>query len=132
MTLSVCNKDCFNCPFPDCVNDDLDHDDYKALAELDKELTSTPKKKKLAAANRAYREANKDKLAAANRAYREANKDKVAAAQRVIKDVRARLGLSQRAAAAILGVSQPTLSLWENGLAPCDAAQVIGRMEVKR
>ena len=117
MTLSVCNKDCFNCPFPDCVNDDLDHDDYKALAELDKELTSTPKKKK---------------LAAANRAYREANKDKVAAAQRVIKDVRARLGLSQRAAAAILGVSQPTLSLWENGLAPCDAAQVIGRMEVKR
>lgn len=25
----MCNKDCFNCPFDDCVNDDLSLEEYK-------------------------------------------------------------------------------------------------------
>ena len=77
-----CDKDCFNCKFPDCIYDRIDHADYIEMAERDKSLTETPKRKKLAAQQRAYREANKDKVAAQKRAYREANKDKVAAQQR--------------------------------------------------
>lgn len=49
-----CNKDCEHCPFPDCVWDGLDHEDYKELAALDKDLTRTPEQKKLAAQQRAY------------------------------------------------------------------------------
>ena len=78
----VCDKDCFNCSYDDCILDDLDYDDYKELAAIDKELVRTPEKTKLAAQQRAYREANKEKLAAQQRAYYQANKEKLAARQR--------------------------------------------------
>lgn len=35
MTNSKCNHDCFNCPYPDCINDDLIHADYLAEKEID-------------------------------------------------------------------------------------------------
>ena len=80
-----CDRDCFNCKFPDCIYDGLEYADYVEQAERDKALTETPQKRKLAAQQRAYREANKDKVAAQKRAYYEANKDKVAAQKRAIK-----------------------------------------------
>ena len=81
---SVCNEDCFHCPYPDCVRDDLTAATYAELATLEKTIINPPtlKQQKVAAYNRAYREANKEKLAAQKRAYREANKEKVAAQQR--------------------------------------------------
>lgn len=60
----------------------MDYADYVEQAERDKDLTETPKKKKLAAQKRAYREANREKLAARQRAYYEANREKLAAQQR--------------------------------------------------
>ena len=80
--MSICNKDCFHCPYPDCINDEMDHEDYVESAELDKELRSTPEKRKVAAKQRAYYEANREKLAAYQKSYREANRDKVAAQQK--------------------------------------------------
>ena len=74
-----CGKDCFNCEFPECIYDRLDAEDYKQSDERDRLLTQTPQQKKLAAQQRAYREANREKLAAQQRAYREANREKVAA-----------------------------------------------------
>lgn len=56
-----CDRDCFNCKFPDCIYDGLEYADYVEQAERDKALTETPQKRKLAAQRRAYREANKDK-----------------------------------------------------------------------
>ena len=138
--MSICNKDCFNCPYPDCINDCMDHEDYVEAAERDRELRSTPEKRKLAAQQRAYyeanrekvaaqqrayREANREKLAAQKRAYREANREKVAAQQRVIRETRIAVGLSQETAANILGVSKATISFWERGLVRCDAAAVV-------
>ena len=71
----ICNKDCFNCPFPDCVNDDgLDWNGYKDARARDK-LFRTPEEKKLAAKQRAYREANREEIAAKKRAYYEANRE---------------------------------------------------------
>ena len=72
----VCNKDCLRCPYPDCILDGLDADDYREARERDKELFATPERRKLAAYQRAYYEANKDEIAAKRRAYREANKKK--------------------------------------------------------
>ena len=75
--MAVCNKDCFNCPHPDCICDDLDAEDYRKAKEIDKLLhPQTKHQKKVAAKQRAYREANRDKLAAQRRAYYEANRDK--------------------------------------------------------
>lgn len=48
----------------------MDYADYVEQTERDKDLTETPKKKKLAARQRAYYEANREKLAAQQRAKR--------------------------------------------------------------
>ena len=77
--MAVCNKDCFNCPFPDCINDEMDHEDYLNSATIEKEiiLPKTAKQKKLAAQKKAYYEANREKLAAQQKAYYEANREKL-------------------------------------------------------
>ena len=122
--MKVCDKDCFHCQYPDCINDDMDHEDYVEAAQRDKELRSTPEKRKVAAQKRAYYEANREKVAAQQRAYREANREKVAAQQRTVRETRLAIGLSQVAAARILGVAQTTISMWERGLLRCDADAV--------
>lgn len=75
---SICNEDCFHCPYPDCVRDDLTADTYAELALLEKTIINPPtaKQRKVAAQKRAYREANKEKVAAQKRAWYEANKEK--------------------------------------------------------
>lgn len=81
---AVCNEDCFHCPYPDCVRDDLTAATYAELALLEKTIINPPtaKQRKVAAQQRAYREANKEKVAAQKRAWYEANKEKVAAQKR--------------------------------------------------
>ena len=49
---AVCDRNCFQCPFPDCVVDEMSYDERKA-----------------------YREANREKVAARQKAYREANRE---------------------------------------------------------
>ena len=77
----ICNRDCFHCPYEDCINDELLLEDYQVEKEID--LLSgargykTPKA--IRAAQKQYREENKEKVAARNKKYREENKEKVAA-----------------------------------------------------
>ena len=66
----VCDRDCFHCPYPDCVVDDITAQEAQELAAINKYLTLDPKKEKLAAQKRAWYQANKDKLAAQRRAKR--------------------------------------------------------------
>ena len=77
----VCDYDCFHCPYEDCINDEMRHEDYQEGKKL--ELISGAKEYNTSeshrAANKKYYEENKEKAAARNKKYREENKEKVAA-----------------------------------------------------
>ena len=49
---------------------------------------------------------------------------RIAEKQRAIKDARRLRGYTQQGLAKLLGVSQPIISLWENGLVPADWARL--------
>lgn len=84
----VCNKDCEHCPYPDCINDTLDYEDYVASARIEEEIIfpKTAKQNRIAAQHKAYREANREKLAAQNKSYYEANREKIKAYQKAYRE----------------------------------------------
>ena len=65
-----CNHNCLECPYPDvpdeCLEAALTWDEWQELDAIDKDIINpkTAKQKKVAAWQKAYREANKDKIAA--------------------------------------------------------------------
>lgn len=81
---AVCNRDCFNCPFDDCVVDDYTYDEVVEARERDKEYALTEmdnstreKVKKNTEYLREYYQKNKDKKSEYNRWYREEHKDEM-------------------------------------------------------
>ena len=72
-------------------------------------------KRKVAASQKAWYEANREKVAASQKAYREANWEKVAASKKWIADARKKAGWTQADVARMIGVSQPSVSLLEIG-----------------
>lgn len=89
-TAPPCNKDCEHCPYPGCVWDGLDYDDYREQDARDRELTQTAAQKKNAAWCLAYYAAHREVIAAKRRAYREANREKIRAQQRAYREAKKR------------------------------------------
>ena len=74
----ICNRDCFHCPYEDCINDELLLEDYQVEKEID--LLSGAREyktpKAIRASNKKYYEENKEKVAAARKKYYEENREK--------------------------------------------------------
>lgn len=92
----------------------------RADEEIEREFRWT--NEELQAARERDREARLDgmdgrerKVAAAKRAYYEANREKVAASQRWLREERKERGYTQREVAKRIGTTQPEIALLESG-----------------
>lgn len=107
-----CNHDCFNCPYPDvpdeCLSAPLTHDEYKESGRIDSESRYEQKTNA------------QKKVAAQQKAYREANREKVAAQQKCIRVARKSRRMRQSDLASLVGVNQSKISLWESGKVPAN------------
>ena len=107
----------------ECLSAPLTYNEYKESDRLDSESRyeqKTDAQKKVAARNKAYREANKEEIAARKKAYREANRDKLADKQSCIRTVRKSHGMRQSDLAQLVGVSHGAISAWELGTLPAN------------
>ena len=86
--MSVCDRNCFNCVYEDCICDDLNAEDYALQRKVEREIVipKTRKEVRTAAKKKAYYEANRDEIAAKQKAYREANRDEIAAKQKAYRE----------------------------------------------
>ena len=73
--------------------------------------------------------AKERKIAESQRQYREANKAKIAEGKRAIRELRTSLGISQQRFGEILGVTQATVSYWENISAPDNWNEIVRSVE---
>ena len=81
--MSICDKDCLHCPYPDCINDEMDAEDWRQAREIEEYVRpKTAAERAIAAKKREYREANRESIAAKKREYYEANRESIAAKQR--------------------------------------------------
>lgn len=154
--MRICNKDCENCVFDDCINDEMDADDYREAERRDKLCAgkSTASKKGRAhylkyrdqylARSRKYYQAhkaeaiqyqkkyyaeNRGRVNALKREHAKRNRGMYGQKQRSIRTQRHALGLTQKEAAKILGVSPSAVSQWERGIVPCKVDAVIRKLQ---
>ena len=60
--MSICDKDCLHCPFPDCINDEMDAEDWRQAREIEEYVRpKTAAERAIAAKQREYREANRER-----------------------------------------------------------------------
>lgn len=68
----VCDKDCFHCPYDDCINDDITYEDFKSEQEIDKIIgIRKPMDGRLQAQQKEYYQRNKERIQAQRKEYRE-------------------------------------------------------------
>ena len=117
----ICDRDCFNCRFDDCICDEMTADDWKAARGIDDFIhTKTEKEKSIAAYQKQYYEENRESIAAKQKKYREENRESLISFGDALRAVRKRLKLSQADAGRLVGLSQRQISYYERGEVPFD------------
>ena len=117
----ICDRDCFNCRFDDCICDEMTADDWKEARGIDDSIhTKTAKEKAIVAYQKRYREENRETIAAYQKRYREENREALISFGDALRAVRKRLKLSQADAGRLVGLSQRQISYYERGEVPFD------------
>lgn len=117
----ICDRDCFNCRFDDCICDEMTADDWKAARGIDDFIhTKTEKEKSIAAKKKQYYEENRESIAAKQKQYREENRESLISFGDALRAVRKRLKLSQADVGRLVGLSQRQVSYYERGEVPFD------------
>ena len=75
----ICNKDCFACPYPDCINDEMDLDDYREADARDRALGTVRKAKgpPPVGGDAAKKAAARERARAKAREYNKAHREKI-------------------------------------------------------
>ena len=74
----TCDRDCFNCQYPDCICDDMTYEDWRE--DLEEYIAPKTAAQKRIAANKAkYYAENKERIADYQAKYRAENKERIAA-----------------------------------------------------
>ena len=100
----------------------------KRIAEAQRRYRETHKEE-IAEVKRRYYEAHKEEIAEGKRRYREAHKEEIAEGKRELRDARIALGLTQKQAAELLGVDPSTVCRWETIKPPPNWREMIAKME---
>ena len=77
----VCNKDCFNCIYEDCINDTFTHEDYKQFKNIDRIITGKPQVERCGKDRRYYQKHYED-IKAKRQAKAKENRERTAEWQR--------------------------------------------------
>ena len=105
----------------------MDADERKAHREIDKDLFTDPEKKRIAARNKAYYEANREEIAARNKAYREANREECSQFGQALRRARKAHGYTQSDLSRFLHISRSLVGHYETGVlsVPADKLQIL-------
>lgn len=85
-----CNKDCLNCQYPDCVNDEFTLAEYDAINSRDVQVKTKGgdlsyyqrHREEILTRQRMHRQENKEKVAARKKRYNETHREAIRAYQR--------------------------------------------------
>lgn len=149
----ICNGNCFNCPYPDCILEDAAHEDDELVsADIDKALSAGPKRRRNTKGrvlseeakqrhreySRRYDQEHRDRRAAYKKYWYQKNKQQVRERrmQRSIENNYTSVGLeirrlrkeallSQSKLAQLVGVALCTIYKWEHGESPPQLDRVI-------
>lgn len=74
----ICNRDCFNCKYDDCINDTLTAAEIKASERADKEMTDLASRKQIEKREyvKRYNAKHRERIRAYKKQYHQKNKQK--------------------------------------------------------
>lgn len=143
----TCDRDCFNCQYPDCICDDMTYEDWRE--DLEEYIAPKTAAQRRIAANQAkYRAENKERIAANKAKYYAENKELFrnmtaryelenrldehnAALGLALRQARKDKGLTQGALAALVGLDVSSICKYERGRIPFDPGIFDGILEVR-
>ncbi len=143
----TCDRDCFNCQYPDCICDDMTYEDWRE--DLEEYIApKTAAQRRIADYQVKYYAENKERIAANKAKYRAENKELFrnktvryelenrldehnAALGLALRQARKDKGLTQGALAALVGLDASSICKYERGRIPFDPGIFDGILEVR-
>lgn len=84
----ICDRDCFNCKFDDCINDEFNYQDFVESRQMERDFlfTKSLKQRRHDEWFAGYYSKNRDRMLANQKAYKDAHRAELNAKQREYTD----------------------------------------------